>query len=368
MNTNFDILKEKFKNVYFITGTAYAGKSTLVKNLAARYNGIACEENWHDNWDGQLTVEEFPGLCYTRDLVDWHDFVRRSPQEYFDWTETVAKECEKIELLMLPDIASQGKPVFVDTNISIETLWQISDENHVLIMLADPDISVNLFFNRPDREKQFLYRLMLEEPDPQAALDNFRKGLELINSKEKYDYYLNSGFKVLLRDENRTRKQTLQLAAECFGLDAVTMYKVDKGTLLADRLLDFVNNWSWEEVKQHTAANIKNWEYTEWETPFVAMSGGEIVGMATLMKSDYYPLPEIYPWVSTVFVSEESRGQKISGKLIDFANEYAKSLGFDKTYIPSEHIGLYEKYGYSYVKEIVNYGGGTDRLYAKDLK
>ena len=28
---------------------------------------------------------------------------------------------------------------------------------------------------------------------------------------------------------------------------------------------------------------------------------------------------------------------------------------------------LYEKYGYRYVKDIVNYGGGTDRLYAKDL-
>ena len=42
-------------------------------------------------------------------------------------------------------------------------------------------------------------------------------------------------------------------------------------------------------------------------------------------------------------------------------------MGFDKTYIPSEHVGLYEKYGYTYIKDIVNYGGGTDRLYAKEL-
>ncbi len=211
-------LKEKFKNIYFVTGTAYAGKSTLVKNLAEKYVGIACEENYHDNWTGQLTVEEFPGLCYTRDLVDWHDFVRRSPDEYFNWTETTSKECEKIELIMLQEIAEKGKPVFVDTNISIETLWEISDENHVLIMLADPSISVNLFFNRPDREKQFLYQLMLEEPDPQAALDNFRKGLEKINSQEKYDMYLNSGFKVILRDENRTQQQTVELAEKMLGL------------------------------------------------------------------------------------------------------------------------------------------------------
>ena len=51
--------------------------------------------------------------------------------------------------------------IFVDTNISIETLKPISDEDHVLIMLADPNISVTRFFERPDREKQFLYRLLL---------------------------------------------------------------------------------------------------------------------------------------------------------------------------------------------------------------
>ena len=36
-------------------------------------------------------------------------------------------------------------------------------------------------------------------------------------------------------------------------------------------------------------------------------------------------------------------------KTVDFANQYAKSIGFDKTYIPTEFIGLYEKYGYCYV-------------------
>ena len=30
-------------NVYFIIGTSYAGKSTAVKNLAKRHNGIALE-------------------------------------------------------------------------------------------------------------------------------------------------------------------------------------------------------------------------------------------------------------------------------------------------------------------------------------
>ena len=118
----------------------------------------------------------------------------------------------------LETYAKEGKPVFVDTNVSIETLREISDEKHVLIMLADPEISVNLFFNRPDKEKQFLYRLMMEEENPQAALENFRQCLARINSVENYNAFLHSGFRVLLRDENRSIEETALLAAEMFGL------------------------------------------------------------------------------------------------------------------------------------------------------
>ena len=148
---------------------------------------------------------------------------------------------------------------------------------------------------------------------------------------------------------------------------SVELKKVEKDTELAEMLIDFVANFSWEEVKEHTLRVLRNWEFTGWDTMFVALVEGKIVGMASLGKEDYYPLPEIFPWVSSVFVDEAYRGQRISAKLIDFANEYAKSLGFEKSYIPSEHVGLYEKYGYQYVRDIVNYGGGTDRLYVKDL-
>ena len=151
-------------------------------------------------------------------------------------------------------------------------------------------------------------------------------------------------------------------------MDAMELQKVDPGTPLADDLLTFVQNFSWLEVKEHTVRVIKNWEFEDWEAPFAAMVNGQIVGMVTIMKSDYYPLPEVFPWISTLFVSETFRGNRISGKLIDFANEYAKDIGFNRTYIPTGHIGLYEKYGYCYIKDIVNYGGDTDRLYAKELR
>ena len=179
----------KFENVYFFNGTAYAGKSTMVKRLAEKHKGIACEENYHDALLEGLDSKEFPCLTYTRDLQDWHDFIRRTPDEYEQWVVGVTKECEILELRILNDLVqrNQGRKIFVDTNICPETLKAISDARHVVIMLADPEISVRRFFERPDREKQFLYRLMLEEENPQKALDNFRECLKRINSKENYD-------------------------------------------------------------------------------------------------------------------------------------------------------------------------------------
>ena len=207
-----------FPDAYFINGTAYAGKSTLVRLLAEKHHGVACGENYHDRLLPALDKAEFPCLCYTRDLTDWHDFIRRSPEEYEAWFDGVSRECEILETRILAGLCGQGRPVFVDTNISLEALKTVAEEGHVLIMLADPEISVGRFFDRPDREKQFLYRLILEEPDPEAAMENYRRGLMRINSRERYDRFLHAGFPVILRDENRSVEETLALAERVFGL------------------------------------------------------------------------------------------------------------------------------------------------------
>ncbi len=191
----------------------------MVKRLAEKHGGIACEENYHDRFVPALNKEEFPCLTYTRELKDWHDFIRRTPKEYEAWVDGVAKECERLELRILETLKTKEQPIFVDTNISIETLKTIADSDHVLIMLADPQISVRRFFERPDREKQFLYRLIMEEPDPEYALNNFRQCLARVNSQERYHRFLHSGFHVILRDENRSVEQTLAIAEKALGLD-----------------------------------------------------------------------------------------------------------------------------------------------------
>ena len=210
----------KFENVYFINGTAYAGKSTMVKLLAEKYDGIACEENYQDRLLENLDTKEFPNLTYTRDLKDWGEFVRRTPDEYEAWVNGVTKECTVLEIEILKDLVSRTKKkIFVDTNISVEILHEISDENHVLIMLADPNISVQRFFERPDKEKQFLYQLLLKEDNSEEAMINFRECLKRVNSQERYMMFQKSGFNVITRDENRSIDETFALAESMFGLN-----------------------------------------------------------------------------------------------------------------------------------------------------
>lgn len=208
----------KYQNVYFINGNAYAGKSTIVKKLAEKYNGILCEENYHDQLQDTLDKKEFPALTYTRDLKDWGDFIRRTPDEYEEWINKVTEECAIIELKILNELVKKNKKIFVDTNIPVSMLKKISDKDHVLIMLTDPNESVNRFFDRPDLEKQFLYQLLLKEENPDLAIENFKNCLKRINSIENYNKFYTSGFNVLIKDESRSIDETLEIVEKYFKL------------------------------------------------------------------------------------------------------------------------------------------------------
>ena len=136
MKIENNVLKHYLKKVYFITGTAYAGKSTMVKMLAERYDMVCCGENYHMAVSEIVaTPETHPDLCYNRSLTDWREFVTRTPEEYERWMYAVGREAAEFEAAELIAI-SQDKKVIVDTNIPLDVLKEISDYNHVAVMLC----------------------------------------------------------------------------------------------------------------------------------------------------------------------------------------------------------------------------------------
>lgn len=213
-----NILRNLFKNVYFFNGTAYAGKSTMVRLLAEKYDGICCGENYHEELMGNIDPEHQPGLCYFQTMSGWQEFISRTPEAYDAWITQTAVECAELEIIKLLQLIPEGKKIFVDTNIGVDVLREISDYHHVAIMLSPQRMSVDCFFDRPDAEKQFIYQKILEAPDPDATLSNYRKCLERINSPEHYREFADSGFYTHLRHENSTIEETLKMLEKHFLL------------------------------------------------------------------------------------------------------------------------------------------------------
>ena len=186
MHIENNILKHYLKNVYFITGTAYAGKSTTVKMLSERYGMIFCGENYSVAISDVIATPDVqPDLCYRRSLTDWKDFVMRSPEEYARWIRNSAKESAAFEIAELISL-SRDRKVIVDTNIPIEILKEITDYDHVTVMLSPQSMSVERFFDRSDPEKQFILRVIESCENPDTVMENYRRGLALINSKKHY--------------------------------------------------------------------------------------------------------------------------------------------------------------------------------------
>lgn len=363
-----NIIKQYLKNVYFIAGTPCGGKTTVSRALAKKYGIMVYDID--ERFDGhQAMSDPVSQPAMNRNFRDADEFFGRSVEEYKAWLLKNTREQLDFVLLDLMRL-SQNQKVLCDCHLTLEQAATVTDPSHIAFMIKKPVNLVEEYCNRPDH--QGFSNFIHSATDFEAAKKTCNETLMSLNEKY-YEDVKASGYFFVDRGDGLSVEETVALTAKHFGLEVpvaaggLSVVKVEKDTPFAQEFLHFVENCSWMEVRDHIAGLIREWKFTDWETMFAAVLNDKIVGMTSLLKTDYYPLPEIYPWVSCVFVEKPYRGQRISEKLIDAANRYAKEQGFTKTYIPTEYAGLYERYGYEYVKNIVNYGGGTDRLYVKNL-
>jgi len=59
LEINNHLIKHYLRNVLFITGTAYAGKTTMAKMLSDKYGLILCAENYDCVPDSIITKENY---------------------------------------------------------------------------------------------------------------------------------------------------------------------------------------------------------------------------------------------------------------------------------------------------------------------
>ena len=188
--------------------------------LAEKYDMIFCGENYHSAVSDLVASPDVqPDICFINNLTDWKEFVTRSPEEYERWIYSTGREAAEFEVAELISI-SKDRNVIVDTNIPIDILKEISDYNHVAVMLSPQSMSVDRFFDRSDPDKQFLLRVIESCENPEAVMENYRRGLALINSQKHYDEYANSGFFTVVRENSGidTKNAVCDRIAAHFGL------------------------------------------------------------------------------------------------------------------------------------------------------
>lgn len=101
-------------------------------------------------------------------------------------------------------------------------------------------------------------------------------------------------------------------------------------------------------------------------TVYLLADGRSLVSFVTLSARDCIPDEKLYPWIGFVHTSPEYRGHRYAGLLIDHAARAAFDAGVQRVYLATDHIGLYEKYGFEYFENRFSVYGEDSRVYVRE--
>lgn len=117
----------------------------------------------------------------------------------------------------------------------------------------------------------------------------------------------------------------------------------------------------WESIVKHSL--IKN----QLPLTFIALMDNELVGTVGLWRSDLVSRQDLYPWLSALFVKEQYRNKNIGQELQRFLIDYCRKKGYKKLFLYTDICNYYEKTGWQYIGDGIEYSGGNIKIYKKKL-
>ena len=97
---------------------------------------------------------------------------------------------------------------------------------------------------------------------------------------------------------------------------------------------------------------------------YLCLDGGRIVGGLGVIENDFHDRKDLSPNICAVYTEEEYRRRGIAGKLLNLAVDDLKSKGISPVYLVTDHVGFYERYGWSFLCMVREEGKyETARLY-----
>ena len=93
--------------------------------------------------------------------------------------------------------------------------------------------------------------------------------------------------------------------------------------------------------------------------------GDELISYCTFAEKDDIQPTELTPWVGFVYTFPARRGHRYAGLLFAEVERLAREEGFEAVYLSTNHVGLYEKYGFAYLTQMQDLDGKPSRVYVK---
>lgn len=135
-----------------------------------------------------------------------------------------------------------------------------------------------------------------------------------------------------------------------------------------------VTEWLWqafggETLPQAFFASIVEHSQTPGALPitFVAVEGERLLGTVGLWRCDLISRQDLYPWMAALYVAPEARGQGLAGKLQQHVIGYARAQGYTELFLYSACRDFYERFGWQYIGEGLDYPASAVSLYRYDL-
>ena len=103
-------------------------------------------------------------------------------------------------------------------------------------------------------------------------------------------------------------------------------------------------------------------------TVYLLMDGENIVSFVTLTRQDCVADETLYPWLGFFYTFPAYRGHRFGGQLLEYVANEAEKQGYKQVYLATDHVGLYEKYGFSYLENRIDIYGEDSRIYIRNLE
>ncbi|MCU6678798.1 GNAT family N-acetyltransferase [Leclercia tamurae] len=134
-----------------------------------------------------------------------------------------------------------------------------------------------------------------------------------------------------------------------------------------------VIDWLWQAFGDGLARDFFASVVTYSQTPdalpltFIATEGDRLLGTVGLWRCDLITRQDLYPWLAALYVDEAARGQGLAGKLQQHVQRYAAENGHRELHLWSACRDFYERYGWHYIGDGLEYPDKTVHLYRYSL-